>query len=145
MPHLSPQAGSNGAQKGRQVGGLPGGDEVTVHHHLRITVSGPGMDQVVLDGKEAGDVLPAHRFGAAGTPGPESRRQRTWPTSCRGSGRLNLTIREGRKIARTEATIDQVYPGRAAMGGGGVKGTGLFIFRPIPTQEYTAYHMAASR
>jgi len=44
---------------------------------------------------------------------------------------MGLTLREGRKIARTEATIDQVYPGRPAMGGGGVKAMGLFIFGQI--------------
>jgi hypothetical protein len=30
---------------------------------------------------------------------------------------MGLTIRERRKIARTAATFDRVYPGRAARGG----------------------------
>jgi hypothetical protein len=49
---------------------------------------------------------------------------------------MGLTIRQREKIARTEATLDQVYAGLAAMGGGGAKGTGLFIFRPITLHAY---------
>ena len=49
---------------------------------------------------------------------------------------MGLTIREGRKIARTEATIDRVYRGRAARGGGGANGTGLLIFGPMTRHKY---------
>jgi hypothetical protein len=49
---------------------------------------------------------------------------------------MGLTLREKRKIARTEATVDRVYPGQVAIGGGGVKGSGLSIFGPMPTHEH---------
>ena len=53
----------------KKAGRLPGGDEVAVHHHLRIPVSCPGVDQIVLGGEEAGDVLPGHHLSGGQHPG----------------------------------------------------------------------------
>jgi hypothetical protein len=49
---------------------------------------------------------------------------------------MGLTIREGRKIARTAATIDQVYAGLAARGGGGARGAGSLIFSQTAAHEH---------
>jgi hypothetical protein len=48
---------------------------------------------------------------------------------------MGLTLREGRKIARTAATIDRVYSG-GRQGSGGVKGSGLFLFRQMAVHGY---------
>ena len=55
------------------------------------------------------------RLGAAGR-GSKTAAQKIVP-SGRSSVRMGPTIREGIEIARTEATVDRVYPGRAAWDG----------------------------
>ena len=57
------QGSDDGPQEGREVLGLSGGNDVAVDADLLIHELGPGMDQVVLDGKKGGDLLALEDFG----------------------------------------------------------------------------------